>query len=261
MFRRFRPICAALFIAGSGFLLNSNRAYSLPTQEFPLDSYVSFDEAIYLESTVFSISIGTSSKCLDAQWAGTTPRTPIQIYECNGTAAQDWRLRPSIDAHQGLYFLQNVNSGLCLDLKWGEFKARQPFWLWDCNYSDAQLFNILHTYENSIASDFIGVGGYPNQNYWCLDARDDNSQAPVWLNTCINNGIGRHAYWWHLNRQYSYVPIDNSGGGLSGGGVVISDPEPDVDTSYQSVPEPSSALGFMAILGVSIVARCKRQKL
>ncbi|MFD4144538.1 ricin-type beta-trefoil lectin domain protein [Streptomyces sp. NPDC058572] len=35
-----------------------------------------------------------SGKCVDVKGAGTSDGTPIQLYACNGTAAQSWKLEP-----------------------------------------------------------------------------------------------------------------------------------------------------------------------
>ncbi|MFF4498664.1 polymorphic toxin-type HINT domain-containing protein [Streptomyces sp. NPDC001546] len=36
--------------------------------------------------------IGASGKCIDVEWGGTADGTPVQIYPCNETKAQQWRL-------------------------------------------------------------------------------------------------------------------------------------------------------------------------
>jgi beta-glucosidase len=48
------------------------------------------------------------TKCLDVASAGTANGTLVQLYTCNGTAAQNWHLDSSGQ-------LWNPNSGKCLD--------------------------------------------------------------------------------------------------------------------------------------------------
>ncbi|MFE5712513.1 ricin-type beta-trefoil lectin domain protein [Streptomyces sp. NPDC056501] len=55
---------------------------------------------------------GAPGNCLDVQGGGKTNGTPVQIYTCNGGAAQKWQLEGSEeDLH-----LRNVNSFKCLDV-------------------------------------------------------------------------------------------------------------------------------------------------
>ena len=52
-------------------------------------------------------SLRTLGKCLDVRNAGTANGTVVQIYTCNGSVGQQWRLRAN-------GALQNPNSGRCL---------------------------------------------------------------------------------------------------------------------------------------------------
>lgn len=53
---------------------------------------------------------GVHRKCLDVRAGGKSDGTPVQIFDCNGTGAQQW-----IYAGTGTIF--NLQSGKCLDLK------------------------------------------------------------------------------------------------------------------------------------------------
>ncbi|MGW1723251.1 ricin-type beta-trefoil lectin domain protein [Streptomyces sp. NPDC002306] len=72
---------------------------------------------------------GATDKCLEAQGAKTANGTPVQIYTCNGTVAQQWQI--SGDA------LVNVNSGKCLDVKGNGAANGTVLQLLTCNNQSA----------------------------------------------------------------------------------------------------------------------------
>ena len=53
---------------------------------------------------------GVHEKCLDVRGGGTADGTLVQIFECNGTGAQEW-------IYTGTGTIFNPHSGKCLDLK------------------------------------------------------------------------------------------------------------------------------------------------
>src|SRR5262245_34154306 len=53
---------------------------------------------------------GVHEKCLDVTGGGRADGTPVQIFDCNGTGAQQW-------IYTGLGTIFNLGSGKCLDLK------------------------------------------------------------------------------------------------------------------------------------------------
>jgi hypothetical protein len=61
--------------------------------------------------------------CLDDHWASTDGGSPIQIYPCNGTAAQKVTA-----ASDGTLRIQ----GKCVDVKWGGHLNHTPVWLYTC---------------------------------------------------------------------------------------------------------------------------------
>jgi hypothetical protein len=58
--------------------------------------------------------------------SGTTAGTSVVLYDCNGTASQQWQAR----ADRSLY---NPNSQLCLDATGGSSQNTTPLELWTCN--------------------------------------------------------------------------------------------------------------------------------
>ena len=109
---------------------------------------------------------GLGGKCVDVAAAGTANGTPVQLYTCNGTAAQNWTL-----ASDG-----SVRAlGKCLDVSGGSTADGANVQLWDCNGSGAQKW----TYTSG--RDLVN----PQANK-CLDVRGnssaDGSRLQIW--TC-----------------------------------------------------------------------------
>jgi hypothetical protein len=78
---------------------------------------------------------GAAGKCLDVQGGGKTNGTPVQIYTCNGSAAQRWYLYGS---HDGGYSLRNGNSGKCLEVANGASANGTKIQIHDCDDAKAQ---------------------------------------------------------------------------------------------------------------------------
>ncbi|MGW2853756.1 RICIN domain-containing protein [Streptomyces sp. NPDC001215] len=76
-------------------------------------------------------------KCLDVQGGGKTNGTPVQIYTCNGSAAQQWQ----IFGYPHGYALFNVNAQKCLDVQSGNAVNGTKIQIWSCNGSTAQQWN------------------------------------------------------------------------------------------------------------------------
>ncbi|MDB4968964.1 MAG: chitinase [Myxococcales bacterium] len=100
--------------------------------------------------------------CVDVQWAGTASGTPVQLWDCNGTAAQKWTM-------QGNEIVGLANK--CLDVSGGNSANGTPVQLWDCNGTGAQKWSYS-------GGQLIGVGGK------CLDVSGANSvpgqQLQIW---------------------------------------------------------------------------------
>ncbi|WP_241757287.1 RICIN domain-containing protein [Streptomyces sp. WAC00263] len=116
-----------------------------------------------------------ADKCLDVQGAKKDNGTPVQLYTCNGSAAQKWEIRG--DA------LVNVNSGKCLDVKSSGSANGTAVQIWTCNSSAAQkwefdshattrLYNAgsskcldLHTYDNGQDAQLYTCNGTDPQKF------------------------------------------------------------------------------------------------
>nr|WP_237773391.1 RICIN domain-containing protein [Streptomyces luteocolor] len=114
-------------------------------------------------------------KCLDVQSSGTASGTPVQIYTCNGSAAQKWLVYGD-DA--GLH-LQNANSGKCLDVQNNNPANGTKIQIWTCNSSPAQTWE--YNLRATTALKNTGTGK-------CLDLHEYDNGYNSWLYTC--NGTG-----------------------------------------------------------------------
>ncbi|AQS65902.1 PQQ-dependent sugar dehydrogenase [Streptomyces pactum] len=109
---------------------------------------------------------GVGGKCLDVDNAGTADGTEVQIWSCNGSAAQDW----TVGGDGTLKAL-----GKCLDVSGGGSADGTRVQLWTCNGTGAQRW----------AAQSDGTVRNP-QSGKCLDASGGtwNDGTPVHLWTC-----------------------------------------------------------------------------
>lgn len=114
---------------------------------------------------------GTGGKCVDVAGAGTANGTPVQLYDCNGSAAQRW----SVGTDGAIRAL-----GKCLDVASGGTADGTPVQLWDCNGSAAQRWAV------PAAQDIVN----PQANK-CLDASGGSSangtRLQIWTCTGAAN--------------------------------------------------------------------------
>ncbi|MFF5230822.1 ricin-type beta-trefoil lectin domain protein [Dactylosporangium sp. NPDC000521] len=75
-------------------------------------------------------SVRADGGCLDVANAGTGNGNAVQLYSCNGTAAQKWIYRGD--------FLYNPHSGRCLDVANSGTSAGNQVIIWDCTGSANQ---------------------------------------------------------------------------------------------------------------------------
>jgi chitinase len=82
--------------------------------------------------------VGTN-KCLDVAAGGSSDGTLIQEWDCNGTAAQAFRVD---DLGGGLSRLVNPTNGKCVDVAAAGTANGTQIQLWDCNGTGAQSFHV-----------------------------------------------------------------------------------------------------------------------
>ncbi|WP_343997600.1 RICIN domain-containing protein [Streptomyces thermocarboxydovorans] len=110
-------------------------------------------------------------KCLDVEGAKKTNGTPVQIYTCNGTAAQMWQL---FGSESGLH-LRNVNSLKCLDVSGNKAENGTKIQIWSCNDSPAQTWEANLRATTSLKNTGTGK---------CLDLHTFDNSHNAWLWTC-----------------------------------------------------------------------------
>lgn len=120
---------------------------------------------ISFAASAFSIR-GLNDKCVDVRSSGTANGTPVQLWDCNGSAAQEW------------YFDRGRIIGIggkCLDVQYGIPYNGTPIHLWDCNNTPAQNWGFINNF-------FQGLGGR------CLDVRGANpaNGTPLQIWDCVD---------------------------------------------------------------------------
>ena len=164
--------------------------------------------------------LGPAAKCLDIRGSASVAGTPVQIYQCNGTAAQRWTygndqtlsgLGKCLDVSgsgtangtrvqlwtcngtgaqtwtlQANGSLRNPRSGRCLDLPGGNATDGSTLWIYDCNGSAAQGWRPTRT-----ISPLPPPGPILGLANKCLDVRNGSSAngTTVQLYAC-NGGLG-----------------------------------------------------------------------
>jgi glucosylceramidase len=113
---------------------------------------------------------GLAGKCMDVAGANSADSTPVQLYSCNGTAAQQW-------TRAGDGTLRAL--GKCLDVSAGSTADGARVQLYSCNGSGAQQW----TYTAS--RDLVN----PQANK-CLDVTGNTSTdgTPLQIWTCTGGG-------------------------------------------------------------------------
>ncbi|MER7950724.1 RICIN domain-containing protein [Streptomyces sp. NPDC096079] len=109
---------------------------------------------------------GAAGKCLEVQGGATANGTPVQVYTCNGTAAQQWRMEGD---DLGLH-LRNVKSMKCLDVANNGSAVGTKIQIYDCNSnSKAQTW----AYTPRSTTQLKGVGSGKCLNFATYDLGKD----------------------------------------------------------------------------------------
>jgi beta-glucanase (GH16 family) len=107
---------------------------------------------------------GLGGKCVDVAGASSANGTAVQMYDCNGTAAQQW----TVGSDGTIRAL-----GKCLDVSGGSTADGALLQLYDCNGTGAQRFRV------EAARDIVNVTANK-----CLDATGSANGARLQLWTC-----------------------------------------------------------------------------
>jgi hypothetical protein len=120
---------------------------------------------------------GYQGLCLDVRSASSADYTPVQVYTCNGTSAQQWTV---VEAGSTLHAL-----GKCLDIDAGGTADGTLVDLYDCNSTAAQVFipqsnGELYNPQSNKCLDDTGYGGSGTQlQIWdCADTANQQWKLP-----------------------------------------------------------------------------------
>jgi beta-glucanase (GH16 family) len=114
---------------------------------------------------------GIGGKCVDVAGASSANGTPVQLYDCNGTAAQQW----TVNSDGSIRAL-----GKCLDVTGAATADGTKVQLYDCNGTNAQKWRV------EAAGDIANVGANK-----CLDATGSSTangtRLQIWTCTGAAN--------------------------------------------------------------------------
>ncbi|MET8827826.1 HYD1 signature containing ADP-ribosyltransferase family protein [Streptomyces sp. NPDC004610] len=136
--------------------------------------------------------LGLANKCLDLTSSLTTPGTPLQLYTCNGSKAQKYRIDPASSADPSTGTLKIL--GKCAQPKDGGTANGTPVVIADCTGAAPQQWKADPTGNKlrHIASNK------------CLDVPGANStdSTDLQLYTCDTNGLAQS---WVPDKATTYV--------------------------------------------------------
>ncbi|SBT45770.1 ThuA domain-containing protein [Micromonospora auratinigra] len=120
---------------------------------------------------------GLAGKCLDVRNAATADGTQVQLYTCNGTAAQTWTVTPDATVKA---------LGKCLDVSGGGSADGTRVQLWTCNGTGAQNWSAqpdqtLRNPQSGKCLDVAGnssTDGTPVQLWTCTGAANQRWTLP-----------------------------------------------------------------------------------
>ncbi|MEU6986523.1 ricin-type beta-trefoil lectin domain protein [Streptomyces sp. NPDC046324] len=116
--------------------------------------------------------VGLGGKCLDVAGGADADGTPVQLWDCNGSAAQHWTVHPDGTVRA---------LGKCLDVTGGSTSDGAKVQLHTCNGTGAQRWR-----HEIASSDLVNVTAGK-----CLDASDHSSangtRAQIWACTGAAN--------------------------------------------------------------------------
>jgi len=120
---------------------------------------------------------GYQGLCVDVRGANSANFTPVQVYTCNGTSAQQWTV---VAAGSTLHAL-----GKCMDINGGGTADGTTVDLYDCNSTAAQVFipqsnGELYNPQSNKCLDDTGYGGSGTQlQIWdCADTANQQWTLP-----------------------------------------------------------------------------------
>ncbi|GAB4083680.1 hypothetical protein GCM10028784_03100 [Myceligenerans cantabricum] len=119
--------------------------------------------------------VGYQNKCIDVPNSNFSDGVPLQLWTCNGTAAQRWTFHGDGTVRAG---------GLCMDLAWGDPANGTPVQIVNCSGNIAQQFVL------SGAGDLVSVAANK-----CVDVQgwNGNDGTRLVIHECHG---GANQKWW-----------------------------------------------------------------
>lgn len=129
--------------------------------------------------------------CMDINAGSSANGTQIQEYDCNGTAAQSFRLG---DAGNGNVTLIGTASGKCVDVSASGTANGTRVQLWDCNGTGAQSFHAQDMgggavrFVNTNSNKCLDIAGANPANFTVVQLWDCNgTNAQSWNATALSS--------------------------------------------------------------------------
>ncbi|MER5563873.1 ricin-type beta-trefoil lectin domain protein [Streptomyces sp. NPDC002506] len=110
-------------------------------------------------------------KCLDVEGGRTDYGTPVQLWTCNGSAAQSWM----VNATDAGLELRTAGGTRCLDVAGGKTDDRTKIQIWGCNGTPSQAWEYNLRATTPIKS--VGAGK-------CVDLNTFDNGKDTWLWPC-----------------------------------------------------------------------------
>ncbi|WP_435125699.1 RICIN domain-containing protein [Actinacidiphila sp. bgisy144] len=179
-------------------------------------------------SSWYNLVAANSGKCVDAASAATADGTAVQQYTCNGTAAQQWQLRPAADA--GYYGIVNAGGDQpAIDVDGPSTASGALIHLWSDGGWSSQEWKPVQE----------AGGGYHFVNHYsglCLDVPSASTANAVQLQQYTCNGTSAQSF-----------ALDDAGGG-SGTAPPTNPDNPDLGPNVKVFDPSMSASSIQSTI-------------
>lgn len=119
-------------------LANYNEVYGWGCNETNAQTWTFYRVGGSSQSPIFEIELAGTGFCLDNYHSIAKSGNPVDIYECDGSAAQLWQRR------SGTLVSGNGGGAYCLDLYHGNSANKTTVQIYACNGTDAQLWDYAY---------------------------------------------------------------------------------------------------------------------
>lgn len=154
-----------------------------------------------------------SGRCVDAQGAGTANGTVVQIHDCNGTGAQQWKAQSDGS-------IVNPASGRCADVTGAGTANGTRVQLYDCNGTAAQRWTINANGDitNPNSGRCLDANGSANSSYLQIWDCGETANQHWTVNGGSGTGGGGNGFWsnvhagWNLGNSFDATPCETCWG-------------------------------------------------